>query len=307
MGGKVAAVARSPVMDSARRPRHIPAMDPVPFRKMHGLSNDFVVLDARAAALPLSLASRRRIADRRLGVGCDQLIVLEPPSDAGADLFMRIYNPDGSEAGACGNATRCVASLAMAERGVDDVVVQTIAGLLEAERTGSAPDGTPVIGVDMGPARLDWREIPLATACDTLHLPLALGPLSDPVGCSMGNPHATFFVTGVETLPIAELGPTLEHDPLFPERANIGFAEIVGPDRIRLRMWERSAGITMACGSGACATVVASARRGLTGRTAEVILDGGSLVIEWLPDGHVLMTGGVAHAFSGTLDPSLLA
>jgi diaminopimelate epimerase len=279
----------------------------VPFRKMHGLGNDFVVLDARPHALDLTPARRRAIADRRIGVGCDQLIVLEAPTDRQADVFMRIYNPDGSEAGACGNATRCVAHVLMAERAADAVVVQTVSGLLDSEKVGTGANGLPIVSVDMGPAALDWREIPLAEACDTLHLPLSLGPVSDPVGTSMGNPHATFFVDDLAVIPIPELGPALETHALFPERANIGFAQIVGTDRLRLRVWERGAGLTLACGSGACAALVAAARRGLTGRKAEIIVDGGSLTIEWLRDGHVLMTGGVAQAFAGTLDPSLLA
>ncbi|WP_421995059.1 diaminopimelate epimerase [Reyranella sp.] len=278
-----------------------------PFLKMHGLGNDFVVLDARLAALDLTPERRRTIADRRLGVGCDQLIVLEPPSDRDADVFMRIYNPDGGEAGACGNATRCVASMVMDERRTDHVTVQTVAGLLESQKAGMGSNGLPVISVDMGPARLDWREIPVRDACDTNHLPVALGPLSDPVGTSMGNPHATFFVDDAEAIPLAELGPRLENDPFFPERANIGVAQLLAPDRLRLRVWERGAGITLACGSGACAAVVAASRRGLVQRRADVVLEGGTLTIEWLRDGHVLMTGGIAVAFKGELDRSLLA
>ncbi|MEA2853132.1 MAG: diaminopimelate epimerase [Rhodospirillaceae bacterium] len=282
-------------------------MTGTPFLKMHGLGNDFVVLDARAADLELTPERRRTIADRRLGVGCDQLIVLERPTDREADVFMRIYNSDGGEAGACGNATRCVASVVMDERKSDHVTVQTIAGLLESQKAGLGSNGLPVISVDMGPARLDWREIPVSQACDTNHLPLGLGPLQDPVGTNMGNPHATFFVDDADAIPLAELGPKLEHDRLFPERANIGVAQLVGEDRLRLRVWERGAGITLACGSGACAAVVAASRRGLVQRKADVVLEGGTLTIEWLRDGHVLMTGGIALAFKGELDRSLLA
>ena len=282
-------------------------MTGTPFLKMHGLGNDFVVLDARAADLELTPERRRTIADRRLGVGCDQLIVLERPTDREADVFMRIYNPDGGEAGACGNATRCVASVVMDERKSDYVTVQTIAGLLESQKAGLGSNGLPVISVDMGPARLDWREIPVSQACDTNHLPLGLGPLQDPVGTNMGNPHATFFVDDADAIPLAELGPKLEHDRLFPERANIGVAQLLGEDRLRLRVWERGAGITLACGSGACAAVVAASRRGLVQRKADVVLEGGTLTIEWLRDGHVLMTGGIALAFKGELDRSLLA
>ena len=282
-------------------------MTGAPFLKMHGLGNDFVVLDARRTALDLTTARRRVIADRRLGVGCDQLIVLEPPTERGADVFMRIYNPDGDEAGACGNATRCVASVLMDERKTDQVTVQTISGLLEAQKTGRGANGLPVIAVDMGPARLDWRDIPVREACDTNHMPVGLGPLQDPVGTSMGNPHATFFVDDLAAVPLAELGPKLEHDPFFPERANIGVAQRAGEDRLRLRVWERGAGLTLACGSGACAAVVAASRRGLVDRKAEVILEQGSLAVEWLRDDHVLMTGGIAIAFTGEFDVALLA
>jgi diaminopimelate epimerase len=279
----------------------------VPFLKMHGLGNDFVMLDGRALALDLSPARVGAIADRRRGVGCDQLIVLEPPTDRSADVFMRIYNPDGGEAGACGNATRCVASLLMDERKTDHVVVQTISGLLDSQKTGRATNGLPVISVDMGPVKLDWREIPLARACDTNHLPLELGSLRDPVATNVGNPHATFFVADVAAVPLAELGLKLEHDRLFPERANIGVAQLVADGKLRLRVWERGAGLTLACGSGACAAVVAASRRGLVDRKAEVVLDGGTLTVEWLRDDHVLMTGGIARSFKGTLDASLLA
>jgi diaminopimelate epimerase len=282
-------------------------MGSTPFRKMHGLGNDFVVLDARESLFDLTPERRRAIADRRRGVGCDQLIVLDKPTDREADVFMRIYNPDGGEAGACGNATRCVASVVMDERKTDHVTVQTISGLLESQKTGTGSNGLPVIAVDMGPARMDWRHIPVREACDTNHMPVGLGPLQDPVGTSMGNPHATFFVEKAAAIPLAELGPRLEHDGFFPERANIGVAELVGEDRLRLRVWERGAGITLACGSGACAAVVAASRRGLVKRKAEVVVDGGTLAIEWLRDGHVLMTGDVALAFKGELDPSLLA
>jgi diaminopimelate epimerase len=278
-----------------------------PFLKMHGLGNDFVVLDGRQTPLDLPVARRRAIADRRLGVGCDQLIVLEPPTDREADVFMRIYNPDGGEAGACGNATRCVASVLMDERKTDEVTVQTISGLLESQKAGTGANGLPMISVDMGPAGLDWRDIPVARACDTKHMPVGAGPLQDPVGTSMGNPHATFFVDDLDSIPLAELGPRLEHDPFFPERANIGVAQVIGPGKLKLRVWERGAGLTLACGSGACAAVVAASRRGLVDRKADVILQEGTLGIEWLRDGHVLMTGGIAVAFKGELDRSLLS
>ena len=282
-------------------------MATTPFLKMHGLGNDFVVLDARTAALDLTPERRRVIADRRLGVGCDQLIVLERPTEREADVFMRIYNPDGGEAQACGNATRCVASVVMDERKTDQVTVQTVAGLLESQKTGVGSNGLPVISVDMGLARLDWREIPVAQACDTNHMPVGVGPLQDPVGTNMGNPHATFFVDDAAAIPLGELGPKLEHDRFFPERVNVGVAQLLGDSRLRLRVWERGAGITLACGSGACAAVVAASRRGLVPRKADVVLEGGTLTIEWLRDDHVLMTGGIAVAFKGELDRSLLS
>jgi diaminopimelate epimerase len=269
----------------------------VPFRKMHGLGNDFVVLDARGGPLPVTATRAAAIADRHRGVGCDQVIVMEP-APPGADVFMRILNPDGSEAGACGNATRCVAALVAEERGADRVVVRTISGDLPVERR---PGG--LWRADMGPPRLRWDDIPLAHKADTLHLPLALGPVADAAACSMGNPHATFFVPDLDAIPVAELGPRLETDPLFPERANIGFAEVIAPDRMRLVIWERGAGMTLACGSGACAAMVNAARRGLTGRRARITMPGGDLEMEWREDdGHVLMTGPVATAFTGSLD-----
>nr|WP_237215368.1 diaminopimelate epimerase [Roseomonas sp. NPKOSM-4] len=270
----------------------------VAFRKMHGLGNDFVVLDARARDLPVTPALAAAVSDRHVGVGCDQFIVMEPPPP-GADVFMRIRNPDGSEAGACGNATRCIASLVADELGRDRVVVRTIAGDLPVERLPG-----DLWRADMGPARLGWRDVPLAREMDTLHLPISLGPVADPAACSMGNPHATFFVQDLDAIPVAEIGPLLERHALFPDRANIGFAQVLSPERIRLVMWERGAGITLACGSGACATIVNAARRGLTGRRATVELPGGPLEMEWRDDGHVLMTGPVATAFTGELDLS---
>lgn len=272
-----------------------------PFLKMHGLGNDFCVFDARREPLALTASRARAVADRRTGIGCDQIVVIESPRTRPADAFMTIRNADGGAVSACGNATRCVAWLLMRESGRDQVVIETAAGLLDAELGG---DG--MIAVDMGPARLDWRDIPLAEPVDTGHLPVALGPLSDPVGVGMGNPHAVFFVERAEAVDLERLGPVLEHDPLFPERCNIEVVQVLSPERLRMRVWERGAGITRACGTGACAAVVAAARRGLTGRKAEVVLDGGPLLVEWQPDGHVMMTGPVAVAFSGTLDESLL-
>jgi diaminopimelate epimerase len=268
------------------------------FEKMHGCGNDFIVFDARAAPLGITPARAAALADRRRGIGCDQLIIIEPaPEGFGADAFMRIRNPDGAEAGACGNATRCVVARLAAETGRRHQVIRTVAGDLPADLLD---DGR--VTVDMGPAGLNWTDVPLARRMDTLHLDLARGAVADPAACSMGNPHATFFVGDVEALPIAALGSALEHDALFPERANIGFAQVLAPERLRLRVWERGAGLTLACGSGACAALVNAHRRGLAARRATVVVDGGELEIAWRADGHVLMTGPVATAFTGSVD-----
>lgn len=264
------------------------------FRKMHGLGNDFIVLDEREASLGLTPAVTRFLADRHRGIGADQVISLEPAP--GADVFMRIRNPDGSEAGACGNATRCVASLVAAESGREAVTIRTIAGDLRVRRARGG-----LWTADMGPARLGWQDVPLASAMDTLHLPLARGAVADPAACSMGNPHATFFVADLDSVDVAALGPSLERDPIFPDRANIGFAQVLAPDHLRLVMWERGAGMTLACGSGACAAAVNAARRGLTGRRVRISLPGGDLGILWRDDGHVEMTGPVATSFQGEI------
>jgi diaminopimelate epimerase len=272
-----------------------------PFIKMHGLGNDFVVIDARGQPFALDAAGARAIADRRRGVGCDQLIVMEPPLNGKADVFMRIHNADGGEVAACGNASRCVAALVMEESGTGRCIVETRAGLLQAEAVDRGR-----ITVDMGMAGLSWQAIPLADEADTRCLDLSLGPLSGPVAVSIGNPHAVFFVEDAEAVELARLGPELEHHRMFPERANIGVAQLAGPDRLRVRVWERGVGLTRACGTGACAAAVAAHRRELTGRQVEVVLDGGPLAIEWRADGHVLMTGPVATSFTGELKEALL-
>jgi diaminopimelate epimerase len=277
-------------------------MAQIPFRKMHGLGNDFVVLDRRRHSVAIDARAARALADRRTGIGCDQVILIEPPHDPAAQLFMRILNADGSEAEACGNASRCIARLVAEETGERRVVIETVAGLLATELL---PDHN--VAVDMGPARTGWRDIPLAREMDTDRVDLALGPLATPVCTNIGNPHATFFVADAEAIDLAALGPRLEHDPLFPQRANIGVATVLDHDRIRLRVWERGVGITRACGTGACAALVAGHRRSLTGRRATVALDGGTLDISWREDGHVIMTGPATLAFEGSVDAALLA
>jgi len=279
----------------------------IAFRKMHGLGNDFVVIDNRREPAVIDAATARALADRRRGIGCDQLILIETPRQPAAHAFMRIFNADGSEAEACGNGARCIARLIAEETGERRVRLETLAGPLDAELLSDRR-----VAVDMGPARTSWRDIPLARAMDTLCVDLAAGPLAGPACTGLGNPHATFFVADAEAVDLATLGPRLEHDTLFPERANIGVATIRGPERIRLRVWERGAGITQACGSGACAALVAAHRRGLTGRHATVALDGGELDILWRPDepeepGHVIMTGPATLAFEGSVDLALLA
>jgi diaminopimelate epimerase len=276
-------------------------MNRIAFRKMHGAGNDFVVVDRRQGDFVIDAAGAAAIADRHRGIGCDQVILIEKPRNPGTRAFVRFFNADGSEAGACGNGTRCVATLLAAEAGETRLTVETASGLLPAEMRA---DGR--VSVDMGPARTGWRDIPLAREMDTLHVDLVVGPLADPVCANMGNPHATFFVDDAEAVDIARFGPELEHDRLFPERANIGVASVAKGGAIRLRVWERGAGLTLACGSGACAALVAAARRGLTGRAADVIVDGGRLHIEWRDDGHVVMTGPVAASFEGSFDAALL-
>lgn len=264
------------------------------FRKMHGLGNDFAILDARAEPLVLNASLARALADRRTGVGCDQVIVIEPATDA--DAFMRIMNADGSEVAACGNATRCVARILMEETGRDTVSIATRAGQLRIRRAGEG-----LYAADMGPVFLNWRDIPLARACDTLCLPLSEGGLSDPVAVSVGNPHAVFFVPDAKAVPLAELGPRIEVHPLFPEKTNVEVVEVLSSCRLRMRVWERGAGITRACGTGACASLVAAARRGLCGRRADVVLDGGVLSIEWTDADRVVMTGPATLSFEGRL------
>ena len=264
----------------------------IPFVKMHGLGNDFVVLDGRARDLP-TMTNRlaAALADRKTGIGCDQLILLEP-SEA-ADFRMRIFNADGGEVEACGKATRAVGVLhGRAAR------IETLAGILS---TAPAEGG---IAVDMGPPRLDWERIPLAYAMDTLHMPVGWNELEDPVGVNMGNPHAVFFVPDCDAVPLENLGPLIEHDPLFPQRVNVNVATVVDRETIRLRVWERGVGETRACGTGACATAVAAMRRGLTGRRVTIKLQGGDLVIAWREDGHVEMTGAAVVSFRGEFDPA---
>lgn len=262
------------------------------FIKMHGLGNDFIVLDSRDGGLPaITTRFAAALADRRTGIGCDQLIVIGS-SDV-ADLRMRIFNADGGEVDACGNATRAVGMLhGGAAR------IETNAGVLITRADDAG------IAVDMGMPAFEWDRIPLAYAMDTLALPVAWDMLENPVAVSVGNPHAVFFVADPDAVPLDRLGPDIEHDPLFPDRTNVNVASVTDRETIRLRVWERGVGETRACGTGACATAIAAMRRGLSERHVTVHLTGGPLSIEWRDDGHIIMTGSAAESFRGDFDPA---
>ncbi len=263
------------------------------FRKMHGLGNDFVVIDLRASEAGITTALVQAIADRHRGVGFDQLALV---SEGSGDAHLTFFNADGSTSAACGNATRCIARLLMDESGSTEVRMSTDRGILVARDSG---DG--LVSVNMGPPQLDWQEIPLAEAMDTLELPIE----GAPTATGMGNPHCTFFVEDAEAIPLEEFGRRYETHPLYPQRTNVQVAQVTGPDRIRMRVWERGVGVTLASGSSSCATAVAAARRGLTGRSVRIDLDGGSLQVDWREDG-VWMTGPTAHVFDGVLTTDFL-
>lgn len=266
----------------------------LPFMKMHGLGNDFVVIDARAAVAEITAPLARALADRHRGVGFDQLAVISPDDEA--DLALIFFNADGSPSAACGNATRCIARHEMDVSGKAQITLKTERGLLEARDMGAG-----LTSVNMGQPQMDWPDIPLAEAMETDHLPID----GDPVATGMGNPHCTFFVEDAEAVDLAVRGAEMEHHPLFPERTNVQFCHVIGPDHLRLRVWERGTGITLASGSSSCAVAVAAARRGLTGRKVRLTLDGGEIVVEWREDG-VWMTGPSAHVFSGVLTDAFL-
>lgn len=271
-------------MERQQNPARITAL---PFMKMHGLGNDFVVIDARQSGALPDAATVTGIADRHRGVGFDQLAVILPGQNSDAKLVF--FNADGSFSAACGNATRCVARFLMDETGATSLRLATDHAVLLAEDAGQG-----LTRVNMGPPVLDWAEIPLAQDIDTLHLPID----GDPVATGMGNPHMTFFVTDADAVDLASFGPPHEHHPLYPQRTNVEVVQVVSPDEIILRIWERGTGITLASGSCSCAAVVAAARRGLTGRRVRVNVPGGQLEIDWREDG-VWLTGPTAHVFDG--------
>jgi diaminopimelate epimerase len=282
-------------------------MEDLPFLKMHGLGNDFIVLDGRdGSALPDS-AQMKALADRHKGIGCDQLMVLMPPIE-GADVVLDMYNADGSIAGACGNGTRCVASLIMAEKAVNQVVIRTIAGDLPAWRDIDGGD----LSVQMGPVHTGWQDIPLSRAADTAALDLGLSGLGPATAVSVGNPHAVFFVEDAEGIDVEKWGAEAETHPIFADRANIEFVQLFSRREIRMRVWERGVGITMACGSGACASVAASVLRGLTDPKVTAHLDGGTLEIDWRDagapsGGQIIMTGPVSQVASGIIPAAFFA
>jgi diaminopimelate epimerase len=263
----------------------------IPFKKMHGCGNDFVIIDARAVDISLSDAQVKALADRRLGVGCDQLVIIGASEKAAA--FMHIYNADGSKVPTCGNATRCVADILLREKNAKEITVETLTGALHAWR-----EGEDQVRVNMGAPKLSWQEIPLLESRNTLHLGLQSGALMDPVAVNMGNPHAVFFVQNLDMIRMSDAAK-LEHHPLFPSAANISAVQVINEHHLRMKVWERGVGETLACGSAACAAVVAGVQRGVCARTAQVDLPGGSLHIDWQPGGEVMMTGPVAYVFEG--------
>lgn len=263
------------------------------FTKMHGLGNDFPIIDCRDGQHILPREEVKALADRKRGIGFDQAIhILSPKSDE-ADVFLDMYNADGSDLEACGNGTRCAARYFMDEAKRDECVIETVAGLLRCVRAEN-----DMITADMGEPKLEWQDIPLSQECDTLHLPLD----GDPVAVNIGNPHCVFFVDDAENVGLESLGPKFENDPLFPNRTNVEFVQVLSKSHIRMRVWERGAGVTEACGSGACAVTVAAIRRDLTDRKVKITLDGGDLFMEWRErDNHILMTGPATYVFKGNL------
>ncbi len=262
--------------------------------KMHGLGNDFVVIDRRGSDVVVTAELARALGDRHRGVGFDQLAILDDASDA--DIALTFYNSDGSTAGACGNATRCIADHEMTRRNTNSFSLRTERGRLEARRADNG-----MASVNMGAPIFEWEKIPLAEEVDTLHLPID----GNPTATGMGNPHCTFFVEDAEEIDLSTRGAEMEHHPLFPERTNVQFASVVDKNHLRMRVWERGVGVTLASGSSSCAVAVAAARKELTERSVTIDLDGGRIFIDWRDDG-VWMTGPTAHVFSGQLTPGFL-
>lgn len=268
------------------------------FVKMHGLGNDFAIFDGRSASLSILPETIIKMGDRRTGIGFDQMVIIDPPRSPGTDAFLRIYNNDGTEVGACGNATRCIGKLLIDETKKQKVTLETKAAKLEAVMAGDA------VSVDMGNVNLGWQQIPLKREEDTISVPVEESLLDRAVAVNVGNPHAVFFMQkSVDDFPLEKMGPRVEEDPIFPEKTNVEVANVLSRSKIRMRVWERGAGITRACGTGACAVAVAGVRKGLTDRKVTVVLDGGNLDIEWREsDNHVIMTGAVAEVYRGEVE-----
>jgi len=275
-------------------------MKNINFIKMHGLGNDFVVLDFRLESIILQPEEISLIADRNRGVGCDQIVIMLPSQDNLADTFIKIFNSDGSETFACGNATRCVAFLLMKELKKDHVTVETMSGLLDAELSSDTG-----VALNIGKARFSWKDVPLSEPLDTSHISIPKIKFHDGFAVNLGNPHIVFFENNVEDLDLKKDGPAIENHKFFPERVNVSFAQVITKNKIRLRVWERGAGETMACGTGACATVAASFKKGLTDSKVQVLLDGGSLDVQFLDDEHLVMAGDVSRVFDGTIDKAI--
>ena len=268
-----------------------------PFVKMHGLRNDFVIVDGREKSYAPSVAEIIHICDRHEGIGADELLVVEPPKAEGPYAFVRIINPDGRDVEACGNASRCIGWLLMKESGRNEVAIETKGGILACRRAGEKQ-----VSVEMGRVRTNWHEIPLSHEMDTLHLKIGEGPLQDPVGMNIGNPHAVFFVEDLAAVDLALYGLKLQKDPLFPEEANIGAAQLLDAKTLQLSVWERPGTLTTACGTGACVAVAAAHRRGLTKeKCMTVIMPAGSVTIELTDSDMVVMTGPVATCYAGYL------
>lgn len=259
------------------------------FHKMHGLGNDFAIVDGRETPVAFDAGPVQALADRRTGIGFDQLIVLEPSERA--DIKMRIFNADGGEAEACGNAARCVAKLLGGRHSLE-----TKGRIIELDATEGGAR------VEMGAPKFGWDDIPLAHALDTAAMPVAWEGLENPFAVNVGNPHIVFFVEDPSAVELARIGPEIETDPLFPQRVNVGVASVAGPNSLRLRVWERGAGLTRACGTAACAAAVAGIDRKLVASPVTVMLPGGPIDIEWAPDGPIAMTGPAAHIYTGELD-----
>ncbi len=269
-------------------------MKNIDFIKMHGLGNDFVIIDLRSQKIAISPDMAREVCDRNRGVGCDQLVTIE--SSGKGDCFVRFYNNDGSESSACGNATRCIAKLMIAETGREKVVIETKAGILECWQ---AENG--LIAVNMGKFKNDWQSIPLSRESDTLAVDISEGGLKNPVAVNVGNPHAVFFIDNIQDFPLQNVGPKLEHNKIFPQRANIEIAQIISKKEINMRVWERGSGETMACGTGACAVGVAAYLKGFADSEVVVHLTGGDLKINIQKDHTVIMTGAAVEVFRGRI------